>query len=306
MWCSPQVNRPLTMKKEGIQTRNRKMSSKSKRNKRAGDGFDELSKCMQDKTSPFGGAPSLTSHMAHMGHLPPFSHSGHMLPTPTPIHPSFGHPHHSNRSPVWAEPHWGPSSPRIPPSVGATTSPLTLNGWKLLRVVPVMYSGWSGVGLNDWRLCHAWPHQWDTAESRTLWRANVTRGLLVVGPSETCRSGVNGDACHSFCLFLLSHFGTRFSLTLKKEAHERFLRRTAVFTSQPSHHISKNVHPVQPRAFLHHCCGQADRLLSAGSLEVLVDSYGVCAPLLPVRLRLHYPQTSALLTCWIVLPLTCF
>lgn len=100
-----QVNRPLTMKKEGIQTRNRKMSSKSKRNKRVGDSFDELSKCMQDKSSPFGGAPGLTSHMAHMGHLPPFSHSGHMLPTPTPIHPSFGHPHHSNRSPVWAEPH---------------------------------------------------------------------------------------------------------------------------------------------------------------------------------------------------------
>ncbi|CAB1442365.1 unnamed protein product [Pleuronectes platessa] len=99
------VNRPLTMKKEGIQTRNRKMSSKSKRNKRTGDGFDELSKCMHDKASHFGGGPGLTSHMTHMGHLPPFSHSGHMLPTPTPIHPSFGHPHHSNRSPVWAEPH---------------------------------------------------------------------------------------------------------------------------------------------------------------------------------------------------------
>lgn len=109
-----QVNRPLTMKKEGIQTRNRKMSSKSKRNKRVGDSFDELSKCMQDKSSPFGGAPGLTSHMAHMGHLPPFSHSGHMLPTPTPIHPSFGHPHHSNRSPVWAEPHWGHSGPGTP------------------------------------------------------------------------------------------------------------------------------------------------------------------------------------------------
>ncbi|XP_061583868.1 endothelial transcription factor GATA-2a [Cololabis saira] len=99
------VNRPLTMKKEGIQTRNRKMSSKSKRNRRVGDSFDELSKCMQDKGSPFGSASGLTSHMSHMGHLTPFSHSGHMLPTPTPIHPSFGHPHHSNRSPVWAEPH---------------------------------------------------------------------------------------------------------------------------------------------------------------------------------------------------------
>ncbi|KAF3855916.1 hypothetical protein F7725_016639 [Dissostichus mawsoni] len=99
------VNRPMTMKKEGIQTRNRKMSSKSKRGKRPGDGFDELSKCMQDKASHFGGGPGLPSHMTHMGHLTPFSHSGHMLPTPTPIHPSFGHhPHHSNRSPVWAEP----------------------------------------------------------------------------------------------------------------------------------------------------------------------------------------------------------
>lgn len=94
------------MKKEGIQTRNRKMSSKSKRNKRAVDGFDELSKCVHDKTLPFSSAASaMAAHMPHMGHLPPFTHSGHMLPTPTPIHPSFSHPHHSGRSPVWAEPH---------------------------------------------------------------------------------------------------------------------------------------------------------------------------------------------------------
>ncbi|XP_060691310.1 GATA-binding factor 2-like isoform X1 [Hemiscyllium ocellatum] len=90
------VNRPLTMKKEGIQTRNRKMSSKSKKSKRLSDGFEELSKCMQDKTSSF----SLASHMQHMGHLPPFSHAGHVLPTPTPIHPSsslsFAHPHPSS------------------------------------------------------------------------------------------------------------------------------------------------------------------------------------------------------------------
>ncbi|XP_030231013.1 endothelial transcription factor GATA-2a isoform X1 [Gadus morhua] len=100
------VNRPLTMKKEGIQTRNRKMSSKSKRGKRMGDPYDDMSKCMHhDKGSPYGGGPGLGGHMTHMGHLPPFSHSGHMLPTPTPIHPSFGHPHHSNRSPVWGEPH---------------------------------------------------------------------------------------------------------------------------------------------------------------------------------------------------------
>ncbi|XP_048856378.1 GATA-binding factor 2-like [Brienomyrus brachyistius] len=83
------VNRPLTMKKEGIQTRNRKMSNKSKKSKR-GEGFEELSKCMQDKPSPFGSA-ALAGHMPHMGHLAPFSHSAHMLPTPTAIHPSFTH-----------------------------------------------------------------------------------------------------------------------------------------------------------------------------------------------------------------------
>ncbi|KAM4613072.1 endothelial transcription factor GATA-2b isoform 2-T2 [Polymixia lowei] len=88
------VNRPLTMKKEGIQTRNRKMSNKSKKSKRGNECYEELSKCMHDKSSPFSAA-SLAGHMS-MGHLTPFSHAGHMLPTPTPIHPSFGHPHHSN------------------------------------------------------------------------------------------------------------------------------------------------------------------------------------------------------------------
>ncbi|XP_074490166.1 endothelial transcription factor GATA-2b isoform X1 [Sebastes fasciatus] len=86
------VNRPMTMKKEGIQTRNRKMSNKSKK-KRGCDSYEEFSKSqLYDKSSPFS---SLAGHMS-MGHLPPFSHAGHMLPTPTPIHPSFGHPHHSN------------------------------------------------------------------------------------------------------------------------------------------------------------------------------------------------------------------
>uniref|UniRef100_A0A3Q2XF95 GATA binding protein 2 n=1 Tax=Hippocampus comes TaxID=109280 RepID=A0A3Q2XF95_HIPCM len=86
------VNRPLTMKKEGIQTRNRKMSSKSKKIKRGSDSYEEFTKSLHDKNSTFS---SLAGHMS-MGHLPPFSHAGHMLPTPTPIHPSFGHPHHSN------------------------------------------------------------------------------------------------------------------------------------------------------------------------------------------------------------------
>lgn len=93
------VNRPLTMKKEGIQTRNRKMSSKSKKSKKGAECFEELSKCMQEKSPPFSAA-ALAGHMAPVGHLPPFSHSGHILPTPTPIHPSsslsFGHPHPSS------------------------------------------------------------------------------------------------------------------------------------------------------------------------------------------------------------------
>lgn len=93
------VNRPLTMKKEGIQTRNRKMSNKSKKSKKGSECFEELSKCMQEKSTPFSAA-ALAGHMAPVGHLPPFSHSGHILPTPTPIHPSsslsFGHPHPSS------------------------------------------------------------------------------------------------------------------------------------------------------------------------------------------------------------------
>ncbi|XP_068598490.1 endothelial transcription factor GATA-2b [Brachionichthys hirsutus] len=88
------VNRPLTMKKEGIQTRNRKMSNKSKKNKRCNDSYDEFPKCLHEKSSPYGTA-CLAGRMS-LGHLPPFGHAGHMLPTPTPIHPSFGHPHHSN------------------------------------------------------------------------------------------------------------------------------------------------------------------------------------------------------------------
>ncbi|XP_033989375.1 transcription factor GATA-3 isoform X4 [Trematomus bernacchii] len=83
-----QINRPLTMKKEGIQTRNRKMSSKSKKSKKSQDGMDDFSKSLMDKSSF---SPAALSR--HMSSFPPFSHSGHMLSTPTPMHPSFA-PHH--------------------------------------------------------------------------------------------------------------------------------------------------------------------------------------------------------------------
>ncbi|XP_062239201.1 transcription factor GATA-3 isoform X4 [Platichthys flesus] len=87
------INRPLTMKKEGIQTRNRKMSSKSKKSKKSQDTMDDFSKSLMDKSSSF--SPAALSR--HMSSFPPFSHSGHMLSTPTPMHPSSGlsfGPHH--------------------------------------------------------------------------------------------------------------------------------------------------------------------------------------------------------------------
>lgn len=81
------------MKKEGIQTRNRKMSNKSKK-KRCSDSYEDFPKSLHDKSPAFS-APSLAGHMT-MSHLAPFGHAGHMLPTPTPIHPTFGHPPHSS------------------------------------------------------------------------------------------------------------------------------------------------------------------------------------------------------------------
>ncbi|XP_061770182.1 transcription factor GATA-3 isoform X4 [Nerophis ophidion] len=87
------INRPLTMKKEGIQTRNRKMSSKSKKSKKSQDNMDDFSKSLMDKGSSF--SPAALSR--HMSSFPPFSHSGHMLTTPTPMHPSSSlnfAPHH--------------------------------------------------------------------------------------------------------------------------------------------------------------------------------------------------------------------
>ncbi|XP_051790756.1 transcription factor GATA-3 isoform X5 [Erpetoichthys calabaricus] len=90
------INRPLTMKKEGIQTRNRKMSSKSKKSKKAHDSMDDFSKSLMDKTSTFSPA-ALSRHMSSIGHIPPFTHTGHMLTAP-PMHPtsslSFA-PHHA-------------------------------------------------------------------------------------------------------------------------------------------------------------------------------------------------------------------
>lgn len=61
LYCQ-QVNRPLTMKKEGIQTRNRKLSSKSKKKKGGaclalGGVMGDIIKPLQDSKGGFGASP---------------------------------------------------------------------------------------------------------------------------------------------------------------------------------------------------------------------------------------------------------
>ncbi|XP_033222752.1 GATA-binding factor C-like isoform X2 [Belonocnema kinseyi] len=115
------VNRPLTMKKEGIQTRNRKLSSKSKK-KKAG-GCLGLGGVMGDMIkasghldldnkpfhsgfgSPMGSSqhhhgmhPSMQHYMYHPGvGIPGGLHQGFAPPAPPSIHPhshSHSHSHH--------------------------------------------------------------------------------------------------------------------------------------------------------------------------------------------------------------------
>lgn len=77
------VNRPLTMKKEGIQTRNRKVSSKSKKKKQQiPDGiFEPLRNGPEDQAMyPFGPI-LLPGQIPSMGHLMPCSPPPHHLIT---------------------------------------------------------------------------------------------------------------------------------------------------------------------------------------------------------------------------------
>ncbi|CRK88086.1 CLUMA_CG001871, isoform A [Clunio marinus] len=72
------VNRPLTMKKEGIQTRNRKLSSKSKKKKGVGGclpmgHLGDLMKPLDAKPFPGGFSASMGQH----GHLSSGLHPAH-------------------------------------------------------------------------------------------------------------------------------------------------------------------------------------------------------------------------------------
>ncbi|XP_019627134.1 PREDICTED: GATA-binding factor 2-like isoform X2 [Branchiostoma belcheri] len=110
------VNRPLTMKKDGIQTRNRKVSNKSKKKGKQ----DELSLMKSDdKLTAFTSMPvnsppfsdcgaSLSATMPHMSYVPSNYTNHHMMSHPAShMHPSSGlslghHPLHTSSSIVGA------------------------------------------------------------------------------------------------------------------------------------------------------------------------------------------------------------
>uniref|UniRef100_A0AAZ3QUI1 GATA-type domain-containing protein n=1 Tax=Oncorhynchus tshawytscha TaxID=74940 RepID=A0AAZ3QUI1_ONCTS len=78
-----QVNRPLTMKKDGIQTRNRKVSNKNKKGKMSAmlEQYPDLS---QGPTLDYHGGP----YSLGAGSLLSYSHTPHFLPPPSGLHPS--------------------------------------------------------------------------------------------------------------------------------------------------------------------------------------------------------------------------
>ncbi|KAF7656868.1 hypothetical protein LDENG_00034770 [Lucifuga dentata] len=91
------VNRPLTMKKDGIQTRNRKVSSKNKKSKKAAmlESFPDAPQpsSLDENGVPFPLGP---------GSLLTYSHTPHLIPMQSPLHPSVTSPytHHPNSSMV--------------------------------------------------------------------------------------------------------------------------------------------------------------------------------------------------------------
>ncbi|XP_074513323.1 GATA binding protein 1a [Sebastes fasciatus] len=87
------VNRPLAMKKDSIQTRNRKVSNKNKKSKKVAmyesysDGIQQPS--LDDNCGPFSLGP---------GTLLTYGHPPHLIPTPSSLHPSASlqYTHHLN------------------------------------------------------------------------------------------------------------------------------------------------------------------------------------------------------------------
>lgn len=87
------MNRPLTMKKDGIQTRNRKVSSKNKKSKKNAM-LEPYADVAQVPPLDENGGPFSLGH----GSLLTYSHTPHLIPAPPPLHPSATLPftHHPN------------------------------------------------------------------------------------------------------------------------------------------------------------------------------------------------------------------
>ncbi|XP_074531226.1 GATA binding protein 1a [Halichoeres trimaculatus] len=87
------VNRPLTMKKDGIQTRNRKVSNKNKKSKKAA-----VLETYSDGTQPASFDGSGGSFSLGPGTLLTYGHSPHLIPAASPLHSSASLPytHHLN------------------------------------------------------------------------------------------------------------------------------------------------------------------------------------------------------------------
>ncbi|XP_077582681.1 GATA binding protein 1a [Stigmatopora nigra] len=86
------VNRPLTMKKDGIQTRNRKVSNKNKKSKKAAmlEAFAEAPQPHSlESGGPFALGPAA---------LLTYGHAPHLIPGPSPIHSpaTLSYSHHCN------------------------------------------------------------------------------------------------------------------------------------------------------------------------------------------------------------------
>ncbi|KAM6947199.1 GATA binding protein 1a [Lycodopsis pacificus] len=87
------VNRPLAMKKDSIQTRNRKVSNKNKKSKKVAmfEPYSDMTQptSMDDNCGPFSMGP---------GTLLSYSHTPHLIQSPSPLHPSASlqYAHHLN------------------------------------------------------------------------------------------------------------------------------------------------------------------------------------------------------------------
>uniref|UniRef100_UPI00358F2385 endothelial transcription factor GATA-2 isoform X1 n=2 Tax=Myxine glutinosa TaxID=7769 RepID=UPI00358F2385 len=93
------INRPLTMKKDGIQTRNRKISNKSKRNRKVSESI-EASALPLEPSSAFCPSSFNQTSYQHPPHCVLGPYGAHVLSSPTAMHPasslSFSSTHHSS------------------------------------------------------------------------------------------------------------------------------------------------------------------------------------------------------------------